>query len=63
MKLADWILNFIFSSLQQEKAQHDTSLLLVLMEQSVSGSGMLTPWSLSKPVQIIILKGQIYLEF
>lgn len=35
--------NFIFSSLQQGKEQHDTSLLLVLTEQSVSGSGMLTP--------------------
>lgn len=56
----------IFSSLQQGKEQLDTSLPLVPTEQSVSGSGMQTPWNSSETLQIITIiltQGGIYFEF
>lgn len=60
------VTTFIFSSLQQGKEQLDTSLPLVPTEQSVSGSGMQTPWNSSETLQIITIiltQGGIYFLF
>lgn len=57
------VTTFICSSLRQGKEQLDTSLPLVPMEQSVSGSGMRTPWNSSETVEIITIiwtQGGIY---